>query len=356
MHQRPQHRPTASFVVIGLSHHDAPVPVREAMACGGDAAMAFLGALRSSGLATEGVLVSTCNRVEVHAAVPASGPGAACRLRDWVAQERGLSPAEATLLRVREGPAGVEHLFRVAAGLESLVLGETEILGQLKRAYEAARACGSTGPVLNRVFQRAFAAAKQARSETGIQRGHTSVASVAVDLASRLFKGLAGRRVLVLGAGEAGEATARTLVARGASSVLVANRSFERAESLASELGGKAIRFDALESEFEAVDVVISTTGAPHHVLGVARLERLLASRPSRALLLVDLAVPRDIDPEVRRLAGVHLFDMDDLQGVVEAQVEIRRGEAARCDEIVRAHMEAWMGTVGLAAPEAGPR
>ena len=148
-----------SFVVIGLSHRDAPVPVREALACGGDAAMAFLKALVATGLAREGVLVSTCNRVEVYA-VPGSGDaGAAGRLRDWVARERGLSSGEAALLRVREGEAAAAHLFRVAAGLESMVLGETEILGQLKRAYEAARTCGTTGPVLNRVFQRAVAAA-----------------------------------------------------------------------------------------------------------------------------------------------------------------------------------------------------
>lgn len=345
-----------SLVVIGLSHRDAPVPVREALACGGDAAMAFLKAMLATGLAREGVLVSTCNRVEVYA-VPGSGDaGAAGRLRDWVARERGLSPGEAALLRVREGKAAAAHVFRVAAGLESMVLGETEILGQLKRAYEAARACGTTGPVLNRVFQRAFAAAKQARTETGIQRGNTSVASVAVELAARIFKGLEGRRVLVLGAGEAGEATARALVSRGAQGILVANRSFERAQALAAELGGRAIRFDALEAEFDAVDVVISTTAAPHHVLGVARLGRLLDARPSRPLLLVDLAVPRDIDPEVRRLPGVHLFDMDDVQAVVEAQVERRRGEAARCEEMVEVHVAALMGAPGLGAPMPGTR
>ena len=209
-----------------------------------------------------------------------------------------------------------------------LFRSETEILGQLKQAYESARSDGMTGPVLNRSFQRAFAAGKQARSETGIQRGHASVASVAVALADRIFSGLAGREVLVLGAGAAGEATARALLSRGACSVMVANRSFERAQALARELGGKAFRFDGWEAEFPRVDVVIGTTRAPHHVLGVARLERLLASRPPRPLLLVDLAVPRDIDPEVRRLPGVHLHDMDDLQGVAAAESERQIGRA----------------------------
>ena len=335
-----------SLVVIGLSHRDAPVGVREAIACPNVAATAFAKAFVESGIAREAVLVSTCNRVEVYAALAWTGAEGMARARDWLARERGLAAAEAGLLRMREGVDAAAHLFRVAAGMDSMVLGETEILGQLKAAYESARAGGTTGPVLNRAFQRAFAAGKEARTQTGIQRGRTSVASVAVALADRIFNGLAGREVLVLGAGETGEATARALLSRGACSVMVANRSFERAEALARELGGKAFRFDGWEAEFPRVDVVIGTTSAPHHVLGVARLERLLASRPARPLLLVDLAVPRDVDPEARRLPGVHLYDIDDLQGVAEAESGRRRDELARCEEIVRRHVEAWLASV----------
>lgn len=340
-----------ALVVVGLGHRDAPVPVREALACAGTAAVGFLAALLRTGLAREALLVSTCNRVEVYAAVPDGDLAGAARLVEWVARERGLAPEEAALLRVRVGTEALRHLFRVAAGLDSMVLGETEVLGQLKRAYESARLEGTTGPVLNRAFQRAFAAGKEVRSRTGIQRGHTSVASVAVALADRIFHGLAGREVLVLGAGEAGEATARALVARGASSVLVANRSFERARQLASELGGKACRFDGWEAAFPGVDVVIGTTSAPHFVLGVARLERLIACRPRRPLLLVDLAVPRDIDPEARRLPGVHLYDMDDLQAVADVEAGRRMAEAARCEEILQGHVDAWMGLARSGAP-----
>ncbi len=331
-----------SLVVIGLSHRDAPVGVRESIACPDAAAVLFGRVFVESGLVREAVLVSTCNRVEVYAVPTRPGAeGVACA-RDWLARERGLGRAEAAMLRIREGTEAAGHLFRVAAGMESMVLGETEVMGQLKRAYEAARRGGTTGPVLNRVFQRAFAAGKAARSLTGIQRGRTSVASVAVAMADRIFEGLAGREVLVLGAGEAGEETARALVSRGASSVMVANRSFERAEALARELGGKAFRFDGWEPEFPRVDVVIGTTSAPHHVLGVGRLARLMEMRPARPLLLVDLAVPRDIDPDVRRLPGVHLYDMDDLQGVAEAESSLRRAALAPCEEIVRAHVAAW--------------
>ena len=230
----------------------------------------------------------------------------------------------------------VRHLFRVVSGIDSMVLGETEILGQLKRAYELALRHGQTGRVLNKLFQGAFSAAKRVRSETSIQRGNTSVASVAVDLAEKIFDALAERDVMVIGAGDTSEKTARALLSRGARSLFVSNRSFDRAATLAEELGGRAIHFDQWEREFARIDIVISSTSAPHYILDRPRLERLLVGRHGRPLLLVDLAVPRDVDPEVKLLDGVFLANVDDLQAIADEHVRARREEIVRCDAIVR--------------------
>lgn len=240
------------------------------------------------------------------------------------------------------GQGGRLHLFAVASGLDSMVLGETEILGQLKRSYEVASRHGGTGRVLNTLFQSAFHAAKEIRSTTGIQRGNTSVASVAVELAQSMCRGLEGREVMVIGAGDTSEKTARALLGRGARSVIVSNRCHDRALALAGELGGRAIRFDAWEEEFDRLDIVISSTRAPHHILDRPRLERLLARRARRPLLLIDLAVPRDIDPAVRDLEGVFLVDVDDLQGIAHAHLRAREQERNRCRQLVEERSVTW--------------
>jgi glutamyl-tRNA reductase len=344
------------FVVLGLSHHSAPVAVRERFAFAESMIQPVLGRLRAAGLAEEGVLLSTCNRVELYVATTQVGAQAGSALREFLVKEREYPLFEPNHLYVHQEQAAVEHLFRVASGLDSLVLGETEILGQLKRAYDLALRDGFTGKALNKAFQKAFSVAKQIRTDTQIQRGSTSVGSVAVELAEKVFDTLKRCEVMVIGAGDTSEKTARSLQSRGARSILVSNRSYDRAAALASELGGRAIHFDQWESEFARIDIVISSTSAPHYVLDVPKLERLLRVRPSRPLLLIDLAVPRDIDPAVERIENVYLYNVDDLQAIADESIRQRRDEIARCDEIIRERAQALLASGNVPRPgEAGP-
>ncbi len=284
----------------------------------------------------EAVLLSTCNRVELYASASGEAAKVVPALVDFLNADRNCRGSLGTELYERADLVGVEHLFKVACGLDSLVLGETEILGQLKKAYELALAGGHTGRCLNKVFQNAFSVAKKVRSETSIQRGNTSVASVAVDLAEKIFDGLQERDVMVIGAGDTSEKTARALLSRGARSLFVSNRSFDRAAELAAELGGRAIHFDEWEREFARIDIIISSTSAPHYVVDRPRLAALLQRRPTRPLLLIDIAVPRDIDPEVRDLDGVYLANVDDLQSIADEHLRTRRVEIVRCETIIR--------------------
>lgn len=333
-----------SLLVVGLSHHSAPVEVRERFAFSDSEAAGALERLRAAGLAREAVLLSTCNRVELYIATEAPSAEAGRALRGFLMDDRAVAGAPERIWYTLHDVSGAEHLFRVACGLDSLVLGETEILGQIKKAYELALQNGFTGRLLNKLFQAAFSTAKRVRSETGIQRGNTSVASVAVELAETIFDGLAGREVMVIGAGDTSEKTARALLSRGARSIIVSNRSFDRAATLAEELGGRAIHFDAWEREFARLDIIVSSTSAPHHILDRPRLTRLLHHRPARPLLLVDLAVPRDIDPEVKLLDHVFLANVDDLQAIADEHVRARQEERLRCDAIIRERVSRWAG------------
>jgi len=232
-------------------------------------------------------------------------------------------------------PQSLHHLFKVACGLDSMVLGETEILGQLKQAYALAHRHGHTGARLNKAFQRAFNVAKHVRTETNIQRGSVSVASVAVELAEKIFSSLKDREVMVIGAGDTSEKTARALLSRGARSIIVANRSHDRAVALANELGGRAVQFGDWSAEFGKIDIAISSTAAPHHILDRARLEPLMKLRHHRPLLLIDIAVPRDVDPEVNFLENVYLYNIDDLQAIADDYLQQRKEEIARCEAII---------------------
>jgi glutamyl-tRNA reductase len=232
-------------------------------------------------------------------------------------------------------PQSLRHLFRVACGLDSMVPGETEILGQLKQAYKLAFQNRHTGPRLNKAFQRAFNVAKQVRTKTNIQRGSVSVASVAVELAEKIFSSLKNREVLVIGAGETSGKTARALLSRGVRGIVVANRSHDRAAALAAELGGRAVPFDDWGAEFGKIDIAISGTSAPHHILDRARLEPLMKARKQRPLLLIDIAVPRDIDPEVNLLENVYLYNIDDLQAIADNHLKQRKEEIVLCEAII---------------------
>jgi glutamyl-tRNA reductase len=249
------------------------------------------------------------------------------------------------VLYKKSEPESIEHLFKVACGIDSLVLGETEILGQLKKAYDVALQHQHTGARLNRIFQRAFNVAKQIRTETNIQRGSISVASVAVELADKIFSSLEGRTVMVIGAGDTSEKAARALLSRGAKQLLVSNRSHDRAVALATELNGRAVPFDDWSKDFGKLDIVISSTSAPGYVIDRAKLSPLMKFRRGEPLLLIDIAVPRDIDPEVNFLENVFLYNVDDLHGIAADYLKQRQQEIAHCEAIIREKARAVLTT-----------
>ena len=335
------------FVLIGLSHHSSPVAVRERFAFAEDRVPAALQSLRTSGVADEVVILSTCNRVEIYAATQLEAQKAFAALREFLVTVHDYRDPLTDEIYTLSEPHSLHHLFKVASGLDSMVLGETEILGQLKKAYDLALQAGHTGARINKAFQRAFNVAKHIRTQTNIQRGSVSVGSVAVELAQKIFSTLADRDVLVVGAGDTSEKTARALVSRGARSVAVTNRSHDKAAALAAGLGGQAVPFENWIKELERFDIVISSTSAPHYVLDRTRLEPLMKLRRSRPLLLIDVAVPRDIEPEVNFLEDVYLYNIDDLQAIADDYLKQREAEIARCMEIIREKAEALLAHAG---------
>jgi glutamyl-tRNA reductase len=326
----------------GLTFEGAPVELREKAAFRDAQLPEALVRMRAALGLREAVLVSTCNRVEYfgHTNRPELAAEAWPEfLRGFHAVSDDFRPLSFQL----GGTPCVEHLFALASGLKSMVVGETEILGQLKEAYDIARVQGQTGKWLNRLFQSSFAAAKSVRSRTAITRGSVSVGSVAVELAEKIFGELRGCRAMVLGAGETSEKTARALLAHGVPSLLVANRTFDRAASLAAELGGEAVHWEKWEEHALEADIMISSTSAPHYVLTSEKLEPLLKRRGRRPLFLIDLAVPRDFEPSINLLDDVYLYDIDDLQSIAHAHLSERRTEIGRSVEILKPHVDRYM-------------
>ena len=316
------------LVCVGLNHRTAPVEVRERFAV----SPSHLGEV-SKDLVNlpgieEGVVVSTCNRTEFYLAAP-SGEEAVKVLLEKLGDDQ---PEHWYARRKLEA---ARHLCRVASGLDSMVLGETEIFGQLKDAYRAALDAGATGGALNRLFQRGFGVGKKIRTLTKIQEGATSVAGAAVELAEKIFGKLKNSRVIVIGAGEMSRQTAQALVSRGASSVFVTNRSFERAEELAKDMGGRAVKFDEWQSVLAGVDVVISSTGAPHHVVRPFHVEAVRRVRKFRPLFLIDIAVPRDIDPAVGEIEEVYLYDIDALEQQAAESRRRREAQIVECERMI---------------------
>ena len=335
------------LVVLGLSHRSSPVAVRERFAFPEARVPATLQSLRDSGVADEAVILSTCNRVEIYAVTQLEPPMAFAALREFLITCHDYRDPLTDEIYAWGEPQSVHHLFKVASGLDSMVLGETEILGQLKKAYDLALKNGHTGGRLNKAFQRAFNVAKHIRTDTNIQRGSVSVGSVAVELAEKIFSRLSDRDVMVIGAGDTSEKTARALLSRGARSILVTNRSPDKAVALASEFGGRAVPFENWADEFANIDIVVSSTSAPHYVLDRAKLEPLMKLRRNRPLLLIDIAVPRDIEPEVNFLENVYLYNIDDLQAIANDYLAQRQQEVLRCEQIIREKAEAVLGRPG---------
>src|SRR5262245_63934049 len=329
--------------VAGLSYKTAPVELREQLAVHPSQVRCAGCRLKLAGDLSEVVVVSTCNRVEVYGVTPKVNGNVHRIFQHLSAGGTDFSP----YLYVKEGPEAVRHLYSVASGLDSMVLGETEISGQVKLAYQTAQTAKLTGRVLNRVFQTALQTAKEVRTKTGIGRGATSVGSVAVELAEKIFRDLSDKTVMILGAGKMGEACVRHLSKKGARSVFVSNRSFERAQTLAAEVGGRAIRFADCLTAMVSADIVVSSTGCPHTILGREEISRVMAARGNRPLVLIDIAVPRDIAADVQRLNNVYLYNVDDLEVIVRENVRSRTLELARCEAIIAERTEAVMAKIG---------
>lgn len=324
------------LIVVGLSHRTAPVEQREKAAFTESAARAVARALVAEESIHEAVPLSTCNRTEVYVRATDGAVAEEAVCRAIVGHtEIGRDELDCARYVHRDERAAV-HLLRVAASLDAMVVGESEIQGQVRSAFEQAREEDSVGPVLDHLFRKALETGKRVRTETAIGAGATSVASVAVELARDAVASLRDRRVLLIGAGEVAEATAAALVDSGVANLVVANRTISTARGLAARMGGHGVGFDQLPAELVQADIVISSTDAPHTMLGHDDVEQAMRARPGRAMVLIDIAVPRDLESEIASVPGVTLYDIDDLERVVEVNLNGRFREAELAEEIVR--------------------
>ncbi|MET0727978.1 MAG: glutamyl-tRNA reductase [Acidimicrobiales bacterium] len=333
-----------SVVVIGLNHRSTPLDLLERMTIADATLPKALHDLISRTDVTEAVVLSTCNRTEIYA-VAERFHGAYQDIRDFLAETAFLAPEDfADHLYTHYDAPAASHLFAVTAGLDSAVLGESEILGQVKLAWERAREEGAAGPGLNLLFRHALEAGKRARTETGIARHTTSLSQAAVALAGERLGTLAGQRILVLGAGDMGEAMALGLARSGVADIAVANRTWDRAVDLAERAGGRPIAITELASAVADVDVLLSSTGAASPILELETVREIMATRADRPLLIVDIAVPRDVDPAVAALDGVTLLDMDDLRTFADAGTEARRREITAVQHLLDEELERYVG------------
>ena len=325
------------FLVAGLNHKTAPVELRERLAIGSEALADTTRALLAEPGVSEAMILSTCNRVEV----VVSHNGVAPQLPEFLATHFAVDPKILNPhLYCYEDAEAVRHLYRVAASLDSMVVGESQILGQVKQSWTVAREIGAVKGPLDKLLQGAFSAAKRVRTETEIGSSPVSIASVAVDLARRIFGSLEGRKILVVGAGKMSELSARHLIQHGASSIVVANRTYDKAVRLAGQFLGRAIRFESLFEEAHEADIIITSTGANEHIIGMAEAQRILQRRRNRPVFLIDIAVPRDVDPQVNRLEGIFLYDIDDLQQVAATHLVDRGREAEHAEAIIAEETE----------------
>jgi glutamyl-tRNA reductase len=341
----------SELLALGISHKTAPVALRERLAFTEGQAVEFAQQIAESPEVREAVVISTCNRTEVYLVVGGAGGDplqAETDVLGLLARRASIRPTE--LAQEIYSPRNCEaarQLYRVTAGLESMILGEAEIQGQVKRAYEAAMRAGTTGPLSNRLFAAALTTGKRVRSETGIGSSRVSVPSVAVDLAQDVLGDLGERRVMLLGAGETSELTAQALAHQGVGTIFVANRHADRALSLAQRFGGSVVGLDKLPEQLQEADIVVSSTSSPHPIVGSEELALVMAQRSGRPLLLIDIAVPRDIDSRCGDIDGVTLYDIDDLQAVVQRNLGARREIVPQAEQIVEEEIHRfarWLG------------
>ena len=330
--------------VAGMNHRTAPVAVREQLALEEEKIREILADLAGRGFLHEVMILSTCNRVEVYgvAAVPGEARSQAF---SRLGSHRGIAWRELEpLLYTATGDEAALHAFRVAASLDSMVLGEPQILGQVKDAFALAQSAGTAGPVLHALMSQAFSAAKRVRSETLVGRLAVSISYAAVELARRIFEGLEGKSVLLVGAGEMSELAARHLIDQGALPVYVANRTWSRAQELARGLGGVPVPFDQLEATLALVDIVITSTAAPEPIVTAAQVRAALQARRGQPLFLIDIAVPRNVEPAVNDLEGAFCYDIDDLRAVVESNLKERQREAQRAQTLLEREVDKFSG------------
>lgn len=323
------------IVLIGINHKTAPVEVRECIAFTEEESVSALRALSGNPFIKEVLIFSTCNRVEV-LVVAANKAEAIDATKDYIAEANKIPRAEfEDSLYIHEGDEAVRHIFRVASSLDSMVVGEPQILGQVKDAYRTATEVKASGVILNRLLHRTFFVAKRIRTETGIGDHAVSISYAAVELGRKIFGSLENKNVLLVGAGEMAELAVEHLIRNKAGQIYVANRTFENGVELARQFNGQPIRFEEITDSLERVDILISSTGSPDYVITRDQVKGVIRKRRNRPLFFIDIAVPRDIDPQVNRLSNSYVYDIDDLQGVIDDNIEDRRREAVKGERIV---------------------
>ncbi len=343
--------PTGELLVLGISHKTAPVALRERLALTEGETERVVRELADAAEIHEAVAISTCNRTELYLVV-GDPVEAETQLLGMLARRAGIRPTElAGLIYSPRNCDAARQLFRVTSGLESMILGEAEVQGQVKRAHEAARAAGTTGPMTNRLFAAALTTGKRVRTETGLGAQRTSVSTVAVELAARAAGDLAAREVVLIGAGETSELTARALADRGVRTIFLANRRAARARAMAERVGGEVVSLDELPARMQEADIVVSSTSSPHPIVGADALEEVMEARGGRPLVLIDMAVPRDVEAACGELPGVTLYDIDDVQAVVARNLSGREGERVAAEAVVEEEIQRfarWMGQLDV--------
>ncbi len=331
------------IVVIGLNHKSAPVELREKLAFSQSKIGEVFKALRRIEIIKETLVLSTCNRVEIYAVTPQLTE-ALRQVKQFLSRYHNLPEKDFEKgLYFYNEPDSVIHLFSVASGLNSMVIGETEVLGQVKSAYILAHQHLATGKILNVLFQRSLNAAKKVRTLTGINKGFISVGSVAVELAKRIFGNLENRQVLIIGAGKMGELTLKNLISQGVKSIIVANRTFDRAAELALEFKARAVKFDECFSHLIGSDIVISSAAAPHYLITKDQIIKLMHSRHQRPVFFIDISVPRNVEPEINKVDNVYLYNIDDLEKIVQENILARQKEIYKSQEIIEQEAKRYM-------------
>ncbi len=340
-----------NIVIVGLSHKTAPVEVREKISFPENRLTEALKSVTGKEGISEAIILSTCNRVEIIAIAAHIQDGIEA-IKNFIAEFNGLPLAAIEdHLYSHTSEDAIRHAFRVASSLDSMVVGEPQILGQMKDAYQAGLEHNFTGIILNKLMRKTFSVAKRVRTETNIASSAVSISFAAVELAKKIFGELNNKRVMLIGAGEMCELAARHFVSSGIKEILVANRTLSRAEKLAEEFGGRAVLFENICLDLDEVDIILSSTGSPNHIITAAQVKEALEKRRNRPMFFIDIAVPRDIDPDINDINNAYLYDIDDLQGVIEANKKEREKEAGAAEEIIHGEIDQfykWLKTLDV--------